>query len=73
MNSAMRPILNESFVEKEVCESGEQCTGPTGKATTATEMHLKHLKKKNANAEANNQYPNRYSVSFSDAEGTKFI
>ena len=46
MNSAVRPILNESFVEKEVCESREQCTGPTGKATTTTEMHLKKKRKR---------------------------
>ena len=29
MNSAVRLIFNESFVEKEICEFSEQCTRPT--------------------------------------------
>ena len=28
MNSAIGPIFNKSFVEKNVCGSHEQCTGP---------------------------------------------
>ena len=29
MNSAVRLIFNESFVEKEICEFSEQCMRPT--------------------------------------------
>ena len=35
VNSVVRPIFNESFAEKEVCGSSEQCTGPIRKAWNA--------------------------------------
>ena len=46
MNSTVEPIFNESFVKKEVCESREQCTRPTGKQTTAIGCFSKKKKKK---------------------------
>ena len=39
MNGAVRLIFNESFVEKEICESREQCTRPT---ETRFSMKKKH-------------------------------
>ena len=32
MNSDVRPIFNESFAEKKICGSCEQCTEPTENA-----------------------------------------
>ena len=46
VNSIIGSIFNESFVEKKVYESREQCMRPTEKATTATERASQKKKKK---------------------------
>ena len=59
VNSAIRPIFNESFTEKNVYESREQCTGPTGKAWNTLPKKKKRMK---CRCWTQKLYPNGYIV-----------
>ena len=63
----MGPILTKVFLEKEICGSREQCTGPIG--TQLTLFSKKKKKKKKKKKESKNVkrrdiavYPNGYYI-----------
>ena len=54
MNSTVGPIFNESFIEKEVCGSCDQCTRPIGKAPQPQKRASQKKKKKKKKEEEGN-------------------
>jgi len=40
VNSIVGPIFNEILIEKEICGSCEQCTGPTSKTLDAQTLDV---------------------------------
>ena len=50
VNSVLETIFNESLLKKEVCESREQCTRPTGNVKRSSQQKRKKSETQTLNA-----------------------